>query len=315
MKIPIIDEFDEKEFNEYINEEEIELVFYREEPNYKLTHNFKEWSFLKKFKKLKVLKLVCAEINKDISHNFFSNLYALDKLEKLIIDDQSVIETPIKSLPTNLFPKKLKEYEISFNLEYMPSDIYTPNKGKDYNDYHGIGNLKDLHFTYDHWKNYLLQIYDFPNFDKFISLETLNFYNFFYSESYQGHLFEMDNSEFLKKSYLVKDLIINSKVKNVNFVGLNFDHKNLYTTEKAVDDKTGKSFNYYDSEVFKSIANISSQKKVTINESDPLKLLQKYYGNLKMSEILKLSSSKGIPKEVKNFTVGKEGSIQLKFKR
>ncbi len=55
MKIPIIDEFDEKEFNEYINEEEIELVFYREEPNYKLTHNFKEWSFLKKFKKLKVL--------------------------------------------------------------------------------------------------------------------------------------------------------------------------------------------------------------------------------------------------------------------
>ena len=156
---------------------------------------------------------------------------------------------------------------------------------------------------------------DVTNFDKFISLETLNFYNFFYSESYQGHLFEMDNSEFLKKSYLVKDLIINSKVKNVNFVGLNFDHKNLYTTEKAVDDKTGKSFNYYDSEVFKSIANISSQKKVTINESDPLKLLQKYYGNLKMSEILKLSSSKGIPKEVKNFTVGKEGSMQLKFKR
>jgi len=313
-EIPIIEEFDEKEFNEDLNEEEIKLVFYRGYPDHKLVHNFKKWSFLKKFKKLKVLKLVCAEISKVYSHNFFQNLYALDKLEKLIIDDDSVIEAPIKSLPTNLFPKKLKEYEILFNLKYMPSDIYTPKKGKDYNDYQGIGNLEDLHFTYDHWTNYLLQIYEFPNFEKFKNLETLNFYNYFDSDSINGHLFEIGDSKFLTKSNLIRDLIIKSKVKYVNFFGLNFDDKGLYETDQAKDDKTGKLFNYYNSRVFRLITNISSSKKIIINNSDPLKLLQKYYGNFKMHEIVKLSNSAGVPKGVKNFTIGKEGSLQIKYK-
>ena len=70
-EIPIIDEFEESEFNNCLEEEEIELTFIIDYNEGKLVHNFKDWSFLKKFNKLKVLKLNNAEIKVKYSNNFF----------------------------------------------------------------------------------------------------------------------------------------------------------------------------------------------------------------------------------------------------
>ena len=54
--IPIIVEFEEKEFDSDLDKEEIELSFVDDNEG-KLVHNFKDWSFLRKFKKLQSLKL------------------------------------------------------------------------------------------------------------------------------------------------------------------------------------------------------------------------------------------------------------------
>ena len=231
--IPIIVEFEEKEFDSDLDKEEIELSFVRDNEG-NLVHNFKDWSFLRKFKKLKVLKLKDAEIG-EFSNNFFANLYSMEKLEKLIIEE-SQISLPDKPLPSNLFPKNFKEYEIKFHLKYLPSDIFEPNKGKDFEEYQGIGDLDDLEFTYDWFTKGFPQLYDFPNIDKFKKLEILNFYNIFDTESYQGHLFEMGDSLFYKKIDIIKSLLKKANVKKINIFGLNLNNEDIYTQDIATYD-------------------------------------------------------------------------------
>jgi len=299
--IPIIVEFEEKEFDKDLNKEEIELSFVRDyEGN--LVHNFKDWSFLRKFKKLKVLKLKGAEIG-EFSNNFFTNLYSMEKLEKLIIEG-SQISLPDKPLPSNLFPKNFKEYEIKFHLKYLPSDIFEPNKGKDFKEYQGIGDLDDLEYTYDWFTKGFPQLYDFPNIDKFKKLEILNFYNIFDTESYQGHLFEMGDSLFYKKIDIIKSLLKKANVKKINIFGLNLNNENIYTRDIATYDGVlglpEKSFTLYDSEIFKSITELYNIKKVVFNNEDPLKYLKKYYKCSNLKEITNLAKTSGIPKGVKN---------------
>ena len=299
--IPIIVEFEEKEFDKDLNKEEIELSFVRDyEGN--LVHNFKDWSFLRKFKKLKVLKLKGAEIG-EFSNNFFTNLYSMEKLEKLIIEG-SQISLPDKPLPSNLFPKNFKEYEIKFHLKYLPSDIFEPNKGKDFEEYQGIGDLDDLEYTYDWFTKGFPQLYDFPNIDKFKKLEILNFYNIFDTESYQGHLFEMGDSLFYKKIDIIKSLLKKANVKKINIFGLNLNNENIYTRDIATYDGVlglpEKSFTLYDSEIFKSITELYNIKKVVFNNEDPLKYLKKYYKCSNLKEITNLAKTSGIPKGVKN---------------
>jgi len=299
--IPIIVEFEEKEFDKDLNKEEIELSFVRDyEGN--LVHNFKDWSFLRKFKKLKVLKLKDAEIG-EFSNNFFTNLYSMEKLEKLIIEG-SQISLPDKPLPSNLFPKNFKEYEIKFHLKYLPSDIFEPNKGKDFKEYQGIGDLDDLEYTYDWFTKGFPQLYDFPNIDKFKKLEILNFYNIFDTESYQGHLFEMGDSLFYKKIDIIKSLLKKANVKKINIFGLNLNNENIYTRDIATYDGVlglpEKSFTLYDSEIFKSITELYNIKKVVFNNEDPLKYLKKYYKCSNLKEITNLAKTSGIPKGVKN---------------
>ena len=314
-EIPIIDEFEESEFNNCLEEEEIELTFIIDYNNDgKLAHNFKDWSFLKKFKKLKVLKLNRAEILKGFSNNFFTNLYSMEKLEKLIIEE-SQISLPDKPLPKNLYPKNFKEYEIKFDLKYWPSDIFEPNKGTNHKEYEGIGDLNDLEYTYEWFTKGFPQLYDFPNIEKFVNLQTLNFYNIFDTDSSQGHLFEIDNSLFLKKIDIIKSILTKSNIKKINIYGLNLKNKKIYEVEKAKDDKTGKSFTLYESEIFKSITEIYNTKKILFNNEDSLKYLKKYYGKSDLKDITNLAKTSGIPKEVKNYTVGEEGSIQIKYKR
>ena len=300
--IPIIVEFEEKEFDKDLNKEEIELSFVRDyEGN--LVHNFKDWSFLRKFKKLKVLKLKGAEIG-EFSNNFFTNLYSMEKLEKLIIEG-SQISLPDKPLPSNLFPKNFKEYEIKFHLKYLPSDIFEPNKGKDFKEYQGIGDLDDLEYTYDWFTKGFPQLYDFPNIDKFKKLEILNFYNIFDTESYQGHLFEMGDSLFYKKIDIIKSLLKKANVKKINIFGLNLNNENIYTRDIATYDGVlglpEKSFTLYDSEIFKSITELYNIKKVVLNNENPLKYLKKYYKCSNLKEITNLAKTSGIPKGVKYF--------------
>jgi len=300
--IPIIVEFEEKEFDNDLDKEEIELSFVTDNEG-NLVHNFKDWSFLRKFKKLKVLKLKGAEIG-EFSNNFFTNLYSMEKLEKLIIEG-SQISLPDKPLPSNLFPKNFKEYEIKFHLKYLPSDIFEPNKGKDFEEYQGIGDLDDLEYTYDWFTKGFPQLYDFPNIDKFKKLEILNFYNIFDTESYQGHLFEMGDSLFYKKIDIIKSLLKKANVKKINIFGLNLNNENIYTRDIATYDGVlglpEKSFTLYDSEIFKSITELYNIKKVVFNNEDPLKYLKKYYKCSNLKEITNLAKTSGIPKGVKHF--------------
>ena len=64
----------------------------------------------------------------------------------------------------------------------------------------------------------------------------------------------------------------------------------------------------------KAIASNPS-KKILFNNEDSLKYLKKYYGKSDLKDITNLVKTSGIPKEVKNYTVGEEGSIQIKYKR
>ena len=300
--IPIIVEFEEKEFDNDLDKEEIELSFVTDNEG-NLVHNFKDWSFLRKFKKLKVLKLKGAEIG-EFSNNFFTNLYSMEKLEKLIIEG-SQISLPDKPLPSNLFPKNFKEYEIKFHLKYLPSDIFEPNKGKDFEEYQGIGDLDDLEYTYDWFTKGFPQLYDFPNIDKFKKIEILNFYNIFDTESYQGHLFEMGDSLFYKKIDIIKSLLKKANVKKINIFGLNLNNENIYTRDIATYDGVlglpEKAFTLYDSEIFKSITELYNIKKVVFNNEDPLKYLKKYYKCSNLKEITNLAKTSGIPKGVKHF--------------
>lgn len=300
-EIPIIVEFEENEFDSYLNDEEIKLSFIVDYNTGYLVHNFKNWNFLSKFKNLKILELSNAEI-KQSSDSFFKNLYSLEKLEKLIIDNDSIILLPKKALPTDLFPKNFKEYQIKFHPKYWPSDIFQPKKGKDYENYEGIGNFEDLENRYEWFTEWLPQLYDFPNILKFKKLQTLNFYNIFDNDSYQGHLFEMDNSKFYKKLDIIKSILKSSKTNKINIFGLNLNNKSIYRKDIATDEKD-KTFTLFDSEIFKSITELYNIKKVIFNNEDPLKYLKKYYKCSNLKEITKIAKTNGIPKGVKNFII------------
>jgi hypothetical protein len=310
--IPITVDFEEKEFDSFLEKEQIELYFTTDD-NGTIVHNFQDWSFLKKFKKLKILKLNQAEILKKFSNNFFTNLYSMDKLEKLIIE-YTMISLPDEPLPKNLYPKNFKEYEIKFDSKYLPSDTFEPNKGEDYKDYEGIGDIDDLERIYEWFTYGIPQLYDFPNIEKFKKLEILNFYNIFDTDSFQGHLFEIDNSLFYKKIDIIKSLLKKANVKNINIFGLNLNNNKIYYEEIAKDDASGKSFVYFESDIFYSIVELYNIKKIKFNNEDPLKYLKRYYRASNLKEITNLAITSGIPKGVKNFTLGEEGTIQIKMK-
>jgi hypothetical protein len=293
--IIVSEDFHINEFKKFFDEEEVTIIFFPDRNNNKLLHNFKDWNFLKKFKKLKVLELSEARIE-EFSDNFFSNLYSIPKLEKFIIDDTSIVLLPKKTFPKDLFPKNLKEYKINFNLRY-----FTSYKGKHYEIYQGIGDSEEIEYTWDWFTKWLPQIYDFPNIQKLKKLEVLNFYNFFDTESFQGHLFEIIDSLFYKKINIIKSILKKSNLKKINIFGLNFKSENIYDVAIARDEKTGKSFSLYDSEIFRSIAELYSIKKILINEEDPLKYLLKYYKCSNFKEALSLSKTAGIPKGVKTY--------------
>jgi len=178
--------------------------------------NIKNWGGLSKLKKLKKLKLVSCDISYSMAENFFKSLYSLSNLEEFIIDDSSILSTPIskKNFPKNLYPKKLKSFQIDFRKEWKNTDH------KNFPNYKGYGNDK-LFFLMSSLPN----IYRFPNFEKFKSLEKLCLYNYFDLDQKEGSLFNHDY-DLVDYHKTINQLCKNSKIKDIWIYGYHFDKTN-----------------------------------------------------------------------------------------
>jgi hypothetical protein len=178
--------------------------------------NIKNWGVLSKLKKLKKLKLVSCDITYSMAENFFKSLYSLSNLEEFIIDDSSILSIPIskKNFPKNLYPKKLKSFQIDFRKEWKNTDH------KNFPNYKGYGNDK-LSFL----MSCLPNIYRFPNFEKFKSLEKLCLYNYFDIDQKEGSLFNHDY-DLVDYHKTINQLCKNSKIKDIWIYGYHFDKTN-----------------------------------------------------------------------------------------
>jgi len=178
--------------------------------------NIKNWNGFSKLKRLKKLKLISCDIDYEIAKNFFESLYSLSNLEEFIIDDSCTISLPtnIKNFPKNLYFKKLKSFEIDFRKEWKITDH------KSFPNYKGYGNDK-LSFL----MSCLPNIYRFPNFQKFKSLEKLSIYNFFDTDQKEGALFNYDY-DFEDYYKTINQLCKNSKIKDIWIYGYHFNKAN-----------------------------------------------------------------------------------------
>ena len=209
---------------------ELEKINFVEELELHGLMGIKSWKSLSKLKSLKKLKLVSCEVNGLTSKDFFENLYSLNKLEEFIIDDSCHIIVPAKDeISKNLYPKNLKTYTIEFRENWKKGDEEYP-KHKGYGD-------SGLDFLYDSLPN----IYTFPNFEKFKSLEKLKIYNYFDHDQKEGMLF---NYEYGLEDYyqIINKLCKISKIKDIWIYGYNF---------KKVEDLANTKFLEAAIEIFK----------------------------------------------------------------
>jgi hypothetical protein len=194
---------------------ELEKINFVEELELHGLKNITNWGGLSELKKLKKIKLVACDVVYSMSENFFKSLYSLNNLEELIIEDTCYITTPKRSdqkkFPKNLYFKKLKSYEIEFRKDW------TSTNHDNYPDYKGYGNEK-VQFLY----MYLPNIYRFPNFEKFKSLEKLRLYNYFDSDQKEGTLFNYDYG-FEDYYQIINQLCKKSKIKDIWIHGYHFD--------------------------------------------------------------------------------------------
>ena len=205
------------------NLKELEKISFVEQLELNNFKDIKNWNGLSKLKKLKKLKLVSCDINFATAENFFKNLYSLQNLEEFAIDDSSRIARPNKSrFPKNLFLKKLKFFRIDFREDWKKGDENSPN-------HKGYGNEK-LWFI----SNDLPNIYQFPNFEKFKSLEKLSLYNYFDYEQKEGTLF---NYELGFEDYyeIINGLCKNSNIKDIWIYGYNFKQANELASTRFLD--------------------------------------------------------------------------------
>ena len=170
--------------------------------------NIKNWDGLSKLKNLKRLKLISCDVSTEQSINFFKNLYSLKNLEKFSIDDSCSISKPLKKFPKNLFFKRLKTYEIDFRKEWKK------NISENYKNYQGYGD-ENLYFLHYH----LLSINRFPNFNKFKSLEKINFYNLLDQDDPQGTFFKYQKNVYDEIGKVIKSC---KKLKDIWIYGFDF---------------------------------------------------------------------------------------------
>ncbi len=205
------------------NLKELEKISFVEQLELNNFKDIKNWNGLSKLKKLKKLKLVSCDINFATAENFFKNLYSLQNLEEFEIDDSSRIARPDKSrFPKNLFLKKLKFFRIDFREDWKKGDENFPN-------HKGYGNEKVWFISSD-----LPNIYQFPNFEKFKSLEKLSLYNYFDYEQKEGTLFnyELGFEDFYET---INGLCKNSNIKDIWIYGYNFKQANELAGTRFLD--------------------------------------------------------------------------------
>ena len=205
-----------------------ELSFIEELELYGLK-NIKSWDGLSKLKNLKTLKLNFCDVKTEKSINFFKNLYSLKNLEKFIINDGCSISTPGKNFPKNLFLKKLKSFEIDFRKEWKK------NLSEKHKTHQGYGDEGLYFLTY-----HLPQITNFPNFEKFHSLERLNLYNIFDEEDACGYLFSGFGDNFKKLGLQIKKF---KKLKSIWIHGLDIKG-DLFLQPKKIQDSLEEITNY-----------------------------------------------------------------------
>ena len=160
------------------NLDELSKIDFVEELELHGLKNIKNWNGLSKLKNLRTLKLISCDIHRDQSENFFKNLYSLKNLIKFSIDDSCSLSLPKKKLTNNLYFKKLKLFEIDFRKDWKKNTSEAKPEHQGYGD-------ENLYFLNYH----LLNIFDFPNFEKFKSLERINLYNLFDEDEPNGNLF------------------------------------------------------------------------------------------------------------------------------
>ena len=206
------------------NLKELEKISFVEELELHGFQNIKNWHGLSKLKKLKKLKLVSCDISFSTADNFFKNLYSLANLEEFILDDSCRIPRPnITKFPKDLYLKKLKSFKIDFREEWRKGD-YENNP-----NHKGYGNDKVWFISSD-----LPNIYEFPNFEKFKSLEKLRIYNYFDSDQKEGRLFNFEYGfEDYHKS--INELCKNSKIKDIWIYGYNFKQANELASTRFLD--------------------------------------------------------------------------------
>tara|TARA_Y100000590_G_scaffold283407_1_gene318824 strand:+ start:973 stop:3057 length:2085 start_codon:yes stop_codon:yes gene_type:complete len=181
----------------------------------------KDWSPLLKLKKLKHLHLDGCIIDWHTATSFFKALYKLPKLEKLSTDVHTWLREPMGEFPKNIYPKKLKDFEVVVPKDLKdekPSDEYIDHKGYAASDHH------------QYYMGRILQVHNFPNFEKIKSFEKLRYYNYFSVEHKEGNAINNLCSEYLDLSVLknfnkLKDIWIygydfkkSSELKNTKFL-------------------------------------------------------------------------------------------------
>ena len=187
-------------------------------------NSIKDWSGLTKLKKLKKLKLISCEVDQKTSINFFKNLYSLANLEEFIIDDSSSIARVYSDqFPKNIYFKKLKSFSIDFRKDWKKTEHKDFPKHKGYGD-EGLWFLSSS----------LPNIYQFPNYEKFKSLEKLNFYNLFDRDEQEGLLFSYDY-DFYYNAKKIHELCKNSKIKDIWIYGYHFNKANELVGTKFLD--------------------------------------------------------------------------------
>ena len=181
----------------------------------------KDWSPLSKLKKLKHLHLDGCIVDWHTATSFFKALYKLPKLEKLSTDVHTWLREPMGEFPKNIYPKKLKDFEV-----IVPKDLKDEKPSDEYIDHKGYA-------ASDHDQYYMgriLQVHNFPNFEKIKSFEKLRYYNYFSVKHKEGNAINNLCSEYLDLSVLknfnkLKDIWIygydfkkSSELKNTKFL-------------------------------------------------------------------------------------------------
>ena len=181
----------------------------------------KDWSPLLKLKKLKHLHLDGCIIDWHTATSFFKALYKLPKLEKLSTDVHTWLREPMGEFPKNIYPKKLKDFEV-----VVPKDLKDEKPSDEYIDHKGYA-------ASDHDQYYMgriLQVHNFPNFEKIKSFEKLRYYNYFSVRHKEGNAINNLCSEYLDLSILknfnkLRDIWIygydfkkSSELKNTKFL-------------------------------------------------------------------------------------------------